>query len=73
MQDSDHHPAPASTGRQAIIFDLFLQNWRSFFDFGVASIASLTPSGLFPGGEVVGGVLGEVDASAVTEDLITFS
>jgi hypothetical protein len=50
-----HRPAPASNGRQATFFDSNLQIWRPFFDSEMASIASLTPSGLFPGGEVVGG------------------
>jgi hypothetical protein len=50
-------PAPASVGRRATIFDDNLLIWRPFFDFEMASIASLTPSGLFPGGEVACGRL----------------
>jgi hypothetical protein len=53
-QDDDHRPAPAPTGQQETIFDFNLRIWRPFFDSGMASIVSLAPSGLFPGGEVVG-------------------
>jgi hypothetical protein len=43
--------------KQAVSSDLFdfnLRIWRRFFDSEMASIVSLAPSGLFPGGEVAG-------------------
>jgi hypothetical protein len=64
-------PAPASVGRRATIFDDNLLIWRPFFDFGMASIISLMPSGLFPAARLHAAVFG-IDASAVTEDLIAF-
>jgi hypothetical protein len=54
-QDGDHRPTPASTGQQETTLDSYLRFWSPFFDSGMAPIAFLSPSGLFPGGEVAGG------------------